>query len=151
LRELMQGRGVAARLLALPDGERRMTDALHLLELLHHEERSRHLGPAGLVHWLQTQRTSVYGVASDTTQIRLESDDRAVKITTVHRSKGLEYPIVFEPYLWSHDDVILEEKRDVAFHDPDDGHRLKLDLGPVSLEHGAHLKIAQNESLSEAL
>ena len=40
------------------------------------------------------------GIVADAEQMRLEHDEHAVRLTTVHRSKGLEYPIVFCPFLW---------------------------------------------------
>jgi exodeoxyribonuclease V beta subunit len=52
-----------------------------------------------LLRWLQAQREG--GASADeTTQLRLESDRNLVQIVTVHKSKGLEYPVVFCPFLW---------------------------------------------------
>ena len=92
----------------------------------------RHLGPAGLLHWLQAQRSATYGTAADAAQIRLESDERAVRITTVHRSKGLEYPIVFCPFSWDGSLLRGQDKEHPRFHDPEREHRLTLDLGMPS-------------------
>ena len=36
----------------------------------------------------------------ETAQLRLESDENLVKIVTVHRAKGLEFPVVFCPFAW---------------------------------------------------
>lgn len=89
--------GVYPRLLGLPGGERHATDLRHLVELLHVEERRLHLSPARLAAWLSASaeegRTEV--------EQRLESDAAAVKIETIHASKGLEYPVVLLPYAWS--------------------------------------------------
>jgi exodeoxyribonuclease V beta subunit len=87
---------VYPRVLALPDGERHATDLRHLFELLHAEERARRLPPATLAAWL---RAKAREEASEHSQ-RLESDARAVKVETVHVSKGLEYPLVFLPFAW---------------------------------------------------
>src|SRR5690606_7378170 len=35
----------------------------------------------------------------ETQQLRLESDARRVQVVTLHKSKGLEYPLVFLPYV----------------------------------------------------
>ena len=98
LRQWLAAEQVAARLLARPDGERRLTNLLHLIECLH-EAGERHAAPDTLLRWLQSQR--VWPDADDATQLRLESDQNLVQIVTIHKSKGLEYPIVFCPFLWS--------------------------------------------------
>jgi exodeoxyribonuclease V beta subunit len=94
--------GLYERLLRMPEGERHATDVRHLFELLHVEERSRHLGPAALAAWLRAEAT-VEGepTSVDAAVQRLESDAEAVKIETVHVSKGLEYPVVLLPFVWS--------------------------------------------------
>ncbi|MCC4593071.1 exodeoxyribonuclease V subunit beta [Xanthomonas campestris pv. cannae] len=84
------------RLLALVDGERRLTNYLQLAELLQ-EADTRALGPHGLVDWL-ARRIANADDSDETQQLRLESDARRVQIVTLHKSKGLEYPLVFLPY-----------------------------------------------------
>lgn len=92
------------RLLQLPDGPRRLTNCLHLIELLHQQEQSLgRIDPAGLLRWFSSQRASPASGANgpdDVAQLRLESDENLVSIVTIHRSKGLEYPIVFCPFVW---------------------------------------------------
>ena len=97
LRRWMQAEEVAARLLAQPDGERRMTNLLHLVECLE-EAAQDHPSPDALLRWLQQQRTSP--AEAEERQLRLESDQDLVQIVTIHKSKGLEYPVVFCPFLW---------------------------------------------------
>ena len=80
------------------DGARRVTNLLHLADLLQQAETSERLSPAGLVEWLAEQRRGA--TAGDSAQLRLESDERLVKILTVHRAKGLEFPLVFCPFAW---------------------------------------------------
>ena len=58
------------------------------------------LTPDAVCSWLREQRESER-VSEDRFQLRLESDDDAVQIVTIHKSKGLEYPIVFCPFLWT--------------------------------------------------
>jgi len=98
LRHWLAAEHVAGRLLARPDGERRLTNLLHLIECLH-EAGERYAAPDTLLRWLQSQRLSPD--ADDATQLRLESDQNLVQIVTIHKSKGLEYPIVFCPFLWA--------------------------------------------------
>jgi exodeoxyribonuclease V beta subunit len=97
LRHWLHAEQVPARLLAQPDGPRRLTNLLHLAECLHQAERE-HAAPEALLRWLQAQRDDDRG--DETTQLRLESDRNLVQIVTIHKSKGLEYPIVFCPFLW---------------------------------------------------
>ncbi|MDV0440565.1 exodeoxyribonuclease V subunit beta [Xanthomonas sacchari] len=85
------------RLLALVDGERRLTNYLQLAELLQ-EADTRALGPHGLVDWL-ARRIANADDSDEAQQLRLESDARRVQIVTLHKSKGLEYPLVFLPYV----------------------------------------------------
>ncbi|WDS35271.1 exodeoxyribonuclease V subunit beta [Pseudoxanthomonas sp.] len=87
----------AERLLGLLDGERRLTNYLQLGELLQHAQ-ARALGLHGLVDWLVLQISEAD--SDDETQLlRLESDARRVQIVTLHKSKGLEYPLVFLPFV----------------------------------------------------
>lgn len=85
------------RLLALLDGERRISNYLQLAELLQEAQRQA-LGLHGLVDWLG--RAIAGADANDEAQLlRLESDARRVQIVTLHKSKGLEYPLVFLPFV----------------------------------------------------
>lgn len=86
----------AERLLGLLDGERRLTNYLQLGEQLQ-EAAARTLGLHGLLDWLQTRMADAD--ADDETQLlRLESDALRVQIVTLHKSKGLEYPLVYLPF-----------------------------------------------------
>jgi exodeoxyribonuclease V beta subunit len=125
-RHLLVTREVRARLVHLPAGERRLTNFLHLAELLHEAESSLSLTPDAVCSWLREQRESEK-VSEDRFQLRLESDDDAVQIVTIHKSKGLEYPIVFCPFLWT--DAEFSGHKELLFHDRDDPEtRLTFDL-----------------------
>lgn len=86
----------APRLLALADGERRLTNLLQLGEALQ-EADARALGLHGLVDALR-RRIAEADPDDETQQLRLESDARRVQIMTLHKSKGLEFPLVFLPF-----------------------------------------------------
>ncbi|GAA5242399.1 hypothetical protein BMMON2_52210 [Burkholderia mallei] len=86
---------IAERLMAGADGERRVTDVNHLAELTQ-ARASAQPGIAPTLRWLAAQRLEGGG---DDAQLRLESDRNLVQIVTVHKSKGLEYAIVFCPFL----------------------------------------------------
>ncbi len=96
-RRLLAGERLALRMLARPDGERRLTNFLHLGECLH-QAAVTHASPEALLRYLEGQRRE--GGADEAAQLRLESDQNLVQIVTIHKSKGLEYPIVFCPFLW---------------------------------------------------
>lgn len=96
-RKLLATEKVAGRMLARPDGERRLTNLLHLGECLHQASES-HPSPEALLRYLRDKRRE--GSTDEAVQLRLESDQNLVKIITIHKAKGLEYSIVFCPYLW---------------------------------------------------
>ena len=86
----------AERLLRLGDGERRLTDFMQLGEILQ-EADARALGMHGLVDWLRAHIADAD--PNDEAQLlRLESDARRVQILTLHKAKGLEFPLVFLPF-----------------------------------------------------
>jgi exodeoxyribonuclease V beta subunit len=86
---------ILERLAQFPDGERRLTNIFHLLEILQKQDVHLGLHPASLLSWLKASIRD-----SSEEEIRLESDKDAVKIVTIHKSKGLQYPVVFCPLLW---------------------------------------------------
>ncbi|WP_119153032.1 exodeoxyribonuclease V subunit beta [Caldimonas tepidiphila] len=96
LRQTLHRLGLPARWLQQPDGERRLTNVLHLAELL--QAAAAQLdGEQALIRWLAEQIDDDTG-AGDERIVRLESDADLVKVVTVHKSKGLEYPLVFLPF-----------------------------------------------------
>ncbi|GLU32533.1 exodeoxyribonuclease V subunit beta [Trinickia caryophylli] len=94
-RTLMRELGIGPKLIAGEDGERRLTDVNHLAELVAARDAATP-GLAPTLRWLAAQRTQGGG---EEAQLRLESDRDLVQIVTVHKSKGLEYAVVFCPFL----------------------------------------------------
>src|SRR5258706_8762608 len=116
--KLLTEEGASARLLCRPDGERRLTNLLHLGEELH-KAAQIHDSPEALLRWLQTQRTDAS--AQEATQLRLESDQNLVQIATIHKAKGLEFPIVVCPFLW--DGFLMPRRSGLdgkEYHDQDE-------------------------------
>ncbi|KRG37888.1 exodeoxyribonuclease V subunit beta [Stenotrophomonas panacihumi] len=95
LSELCAAQG--PRLLTLLDGERRLSNYLQLAEGLQ-QAQARTLGLHGLVDWL-ARRIAEADRNDETQLLRLESDAHRVQIVTLHKSKGLEYPLVFLPFV----------------------------------------------------
>lgn len=93
--------GARTHLLANTSGARRLTNTLHLIELIEQAVEEHHLTMDGVVSWLARIRAKPELYPEDAAEIRLETDADAVQICTVHKSKGLEYGIVFCPFLWS--------------------------------------------------
>jgi exodeoxyribonuclease V beta subunit len=114
LRRWLNQDAVAARLLACPDGERRLTNLLHLIEILH-QAAGQDPAPEAVLRWFRIQLRQA--AASDETQLRLESDENLVQIITIHASKGLEFPIVFCPFLWRAPASGGERLQGVEYHD----------------------------------
>ena len=88
---------LASRIRCQPNGERRLTNLLHLGDLL--QSTSRKLqGQEALLRYFAKQ---VYGeeAANEEVQLRLESDANLVSIVTIHSSKGLQYPWYFYPFV----------------------------------------------------
>ncbi|MEM6052516.1 exodeoxyribonuclease V subunit beta [Erwinia sp. P7711] len=97
LRDLMVNRQIAENLLASESGERRLTDFLHLAELLQ-EASAQSDSEHALVRWLAQEIAQPNG-QSASQQLRLESDRHLVQIVTIHKSKGLQYPLVWLPFV----------------------------------------------------
>jgi len=104
LRQSLHVLQLAGRWRGQSDGERRLTNVLHLAELL--QTASSQLdGEQALIRWLAQQIEEVQsGGAGDSEEqtVRLESDEDLVKVITIHASKGLEYPVVCLPFAHSH-------------------------------------------------
>ncbi|TLS67842.1 exodeoxyribonuclease V subunit beta [Mariprofundus erugo] len=135
LRRLDIGERIAAR----HDASRRLTNLLHLGELAQQASKSV-IGMDALLHWFKNQMVR----ESSEAELRLENDGDLVRIVTIHGSKGLEYPIVFLPYMWSCRSRKSDAKTLLAFYDEQQRqHCLHADPADV------HLNLAEKERLAE--
>jgi exodeoxyribonuclease V beta subunit len=149
--EVCASEALPRRLLAEVQGERRLTDLAHVAELLHAEAKRSQLGPPALRAWLARR---IEESESDSNEEeahcrRLDSDREAVQILTVHRAKGLEFPVVYCPYFW-------DAGKSPHFGDPIAFHKVdgvrKLDVGAArEPSYKEHFELLQGESLGEDL
>jgi exodeoxyribonuclease V beta subunit len=130
---------ITRRLALRDDSERRMTNLLHLAELLG-QQSGITVGMSSLLSWFHDQFTEK---STEEAELRLENDEELVKIVTIHKSKGLQYPVVFAPFLWTCRQV--DRKKAIHFHDS----RLEacLDLGSADISR--HWLLAEKERLAE--
>ncbi|CAN5484886.1 exodeoxyribonuclease V subunit beta [soil metagenome] len=126
LRQTLHMFDLPSRWLAEQGGERRLTNYLHLAEMIQ-VAAGKLDGEQALIHWLRDQ---IEGDAStgDERVVRLESDADLVQVISVHKSKGLEYPLVYVPFVCAFRAVERRGRHFVALSD-DEGTRT-LDFGP---------------------
>ncbi len=153
MRRLFTDLRVSERLLESRGGERRLTNFMHLAELLHREASERRLGVSGLLAWfdlVRLEKSARLDVAPEAQQVRLESDEFRVQLTTVHRSKGLEYPIVYLPFLFGKMGLLQKEEHNLRYHDPAHENRMVLDIRPKDRKGEARQQ-AESEACAEGL
>ncbi|WP_334551327.1 exodeoxyribonuclease V subunit beta [Vibrio scophthalmi] len=142
LRSVISKRHIAERLLEEQNGERTLTDLMHMGELL--QQMSGELdSDHGLLRWLaQSISDAEQGLGGSDEQIqRLESERNLVQIVTIHKSKGLEYDLVFLPFALSY-----REASEAKYYDAERDVTM-LDISGQS----AALALADNERLAEDL
>jgi exodeoxyribonuclease V beta subunit len=138
LRMTLHERGLPARWLAEPGGERRLTNVLHLGELLQLASRELDGAPA-LLRWFEGQIETALrgeGIAAEEQIVRLESEADLVRIVTIHKSKGLEYPLVFLPFAGLGRQRRHERSRPLVLSDasqPGGGRRVRFDADEAEL------------------
>lgn len=85
--------------------ERSLTNWNQLAEILQKQSRNQK-GHFALLRWYHDTLSAVFSgqqssKGDNETKLRLESDAQLIRIVTIHKSKGLEYPFVFIPFLFS--------------------------------------------------
>ena len=144
---------LAERLLSVLGGERELTDLRQLGELLHAAAVEGRLGITALAGWLRRRMAADDRDAGAEDRVRrLESDADAVQVLTVHRSKGLEFPVIYCPYLW--DPVwISDEAAPAIYHDAEHGDARTIDVAmdPRDTAYADHVAQDQDEQRGEEL
>ena len=141
--DILSQRRVHGRFLNRPGGERRLTNWLHLAELLHRQHCQQSWGMEGLIRWFQHLIQEEIHTPDDA-ELRLESDAQLVQIITIHRSKGLEYDVVYCPFLWDGSTSKIEPP--FLFHDPEKDYQACLELGSSRWEPHAGLALEEQQA-----
>ena len=150
LEDMLSSTHAETKIASRPTARRDLTDLVHLQELLLRGERERRRDPVALMQWFRrlNDGTPDEGmVALEDLQQRPDAQSGAVRVTTIHKSKGLEYGIVFCPFTWKDAALWPFDRVAVKFHDQDGS--LKVDLG--SPEQQEHLEASEREAASEAI
>ncbi|MBN2281658.1 MAG: exodeoxyribonuclease V subunit beta [Candidatus Marinimicrobia bacterium] len=138
---LMLETNLKPRLLSLENGDRKITNLFHLQELIQQKEIDAALGLSGIVNWYGNQLNPDTREKKDDTELRLETDQEALKIMTIHKSKGLEFPIVFCPFLWS-GKIDVSKKLFLEYHNA--SHQKIIDLEKLET-HKAQQEILEED------
>jgi exodeoxyribonuclease V beta subunit len=117
-------RGLEARLVGVAGGERTLTDLRHVAQLMNRAVADEQLGLVSLSSWLaQRIADEQYTPVSDRGRL-LDRESAAVRVVTIHASKGLEFPIVYLPFCWDE----TKPQKPVALLLHQDGRRVR-DVG----------------------
>ncbi len=129
---------------AQPNSERVLTNLFHLADICAKAEQEHALSMGELYHWFLDEMKRAED-DDEKTQL-LESDQKLIKILTIHTSKGLEFPIVFCPYLW---EGTKKEKGDQFNEYHDEDNRLKINVDFRKEANGDVAVKSTLESVSE--
>lgn len=128
---MMAAAAVAKRLASGPEGERRVVDFGHVVELLHDRSQGR-----GIPARMMLEHVADLAVLQDTHEAvsrRVETDEDAVRIMTIHAAKGLEFPAVIVVDMWSEADPDRQRGANVFY----EGDSRRLDVGLAYAEIGS--------------
>ena len=148
LMEAATASGLVERVLARDDGGRDLTDLRHIGQALHQARTEGYAGVSSLVQWLQHRMAEATGDLDEERSRRLDSDAKAVQVMTIWRAKGLEFPVVYAPFLW--DRYTGMKSQVIRLHD-EHGARV-LDVGgPDGPGYAARKAQHQAEDAGESL
>jgi exodeoxyribonuclease V beta subunit len=142
LRRFIHELGLPASLLRVPGGERSLTNLLHLAELLQAESQKLD-GEQALIRWLAEQIASETDGGEERT-LRLESDAELVKVVTIHKSKGLEYPLVFLPFAASARPFVAGKRTHVEYTAEDGGRRIDFTLSSAAVAAAEEARLGED-------
>ncbi len=148
MQQLLNNEKVRPNLSTFAYAERHITNLQHCIELVQQAAIESHLGINKTLDWLHQNISQALTMdnGDDEQQLRLESDADAIKIITMHSAKGLEFPIVFCPFLWNRGEQQKKQKHLVKCHE---NNRMIADLGSALFEQ--RKETALQEELAEDL
>lgn len=98
-------------------GERSLSNYFQIAEIVQ-SVNSKVTGSNAQLLWFKELVLNNKGeLSEDVTKKHLESEQSLVKVMTIHKSKGLEFPIVFTPYESGF--MALKSKDSAVYYDPD--------------------------------
>ena len=98
-------------------GERSLSNYFQIAEIVQ-SVNSKVVGSNAQLLWFKELVLNNKGeLSEDVTKKHLESEQSLVKVMTIHKSKGLEFPIVFTPYESGF--MALKSKDSAIYYDPD--------------------------------
>lgn len=136
--------------LSQKNGERQYSNMMQLCDILHVNELEEGGGLVKLIDFL-SKKIHTERDEEELYLQQLETDVDAVQILTIHSSKGLEFPIVFCPYLFSKS-FVESKSKDFYFSELKEGQVKKL----YEISHGTddserHSRLKRREVLGEQL
>ncbi len=140
-RVIIRENEIKKRLLSLRGGERHLTNLQHLAETIQQQQNRTGAGLMELLNWFSICCADPLR-REEEFELRIESDDNAVRIVTIHKSKGMEYPIVFAPFVWSR-----SENSNKICHDKQGAMTLFLDQRQFAEQQAAAFREAMSENL----
>jgi exodeoxyribonuclease V beta subunit len=161
LEDMLRGSAAETRIARQPAARRELTDLSHLEELLLRGERERGRNPLALMQWFRrlSDGSAASGMAREELQQRPDADSGAVRVATIHKSKGLEYGIIYCPFTWNDAGLRDFAAKALKFHDAQGN--IKLDLRFTLRDAqkrlanqpdlAEHRKLAELEAQSDAL
>lgn len=113
------------------NGERALSNYFQIAEIIQ-SINSKVIGSNAQLLWFKDLVLNGNSdLSDDVTKKHLESEQSLVKIYTIHKSKGLQYPIVFSPFLFG----TTNYDKDGIYYDPHDRH-VSLSLNPSEPVNG---------------
>ncbi len=126
----------------LEDADRVISNLYQIAELCSRAETEHSFQIEGLLKWL-TEKRWEKKLKRDEDQLRIENDSELVKITTIHSSKGLSYPVVFAPFLWN--TIQADTKPPISWHRKENGEYRQV------MDFSFHNTPAKNEAEMKSL
>jgi len=114
LNHILEKEGLIESIIKTERGQRKITNVNQLAEILHKKESESSMSLYELTNWLNGQRVGNM-LKEEEYDLRMETDEKAVNLLTIHKSKGLQFPIVFAPFLLSAS--VNNKFRPFVFHD----------------------------------